>query len=143
MFPDHISEILNRFGVRADTKAVLYDLYLTMGNNVLERFADMCESATSLSHIKPEDLIGLRRLIIDHYLRLNHPRWLDMMPTPSLWHPRLMEGRASGLAVPMGLLNSNSESANRAVGEENFLRDRASKIFLHEPKTPPEVREAS
>lgn len=117
MFPDHINEVLNRFGVRADTKAVLYDLYVALGSNVLERFADLCEGETSLAHVKPDDITGLRRAIVDRYVQQNHPRWLQNIPTPSLWHPRSMEGRASGLSAPLGILDGSKNGGGHLVND--------------------------
>ena len=39
-FPEHIDRVFNAFGVPADTKAALYDLYVSMGPEVLEVFSD-------------------------------------------------------------------------------------------------------
>jgi hypothetical protein len=38
---------------------------------------------------------------VERYLTRNHPQWLAGQPTASLWHPRVTEGRASGLAMPL------------------------------------------
>lgn len=104
MFPPHIGEILNRFGVRPDTKAALYELYVGLGNEVLERFADLCADLPSPSSVHPGDISGLRAAVVDRFLRDKHWQWVAQRPTASLWHPRDLEGRAAGLAVPLGLL---------------------------------------
>lgn len=101
-FPAHIETILNTYRVRADTKAALYDLYVSMGDEVLEVFADLAETVSSASMLQPEDTVTIRERVVERYLRRNHPQWLAGKPTPSLWHPREAEGRASGAAVPLG-----------------------------------------
>jgi hypothetical protein len=101
-FPDHIEQVLNRFGIAPDTKAALYELYVSMGAEVLEVFADLSESVPSPSVLRPEDTQRIRETVIERYLRRNHPKWLENTPTPSLWSPRSSEGRASGLAMPLG-----------------------------------------
>ena len=101
-FPAHIEQILTAYGVRADTKAALYDLYISMGDEVLEVFADLAEGVTSASMLQPDDTLTIRAIVVERFLRRNHPRWLQRSPTPSLWHPREAEGRASGVAIPLG-----------------------------------------
>lgn len=100
-FPAHIEQILNVYGVRADTKAALYDLYISMGDEVLEVFADLAETVSSASMLQPEDTLTIRARVVERFLRRNHPKWLERSPTPSLWHPREAEGRASGAAIPL------------------------------------------
>jgi hypothetical protein len=101
-FPDHIEAVLSTYKVAADTKAALYDLYLSMGNEVLEVFADLSEGVTSAAMLRPDDTLVIREQVVERFLRRNHPRWLAGLPTASLWHPRAAEGRASGAAVPIG-----------------------------------------
>lgn len=100
-FPEHIEAVLTAFGVRADTKAALYDLYISLGNDVLEVFGDLSESVAPVTELRPEDTLAIRAAVVERFLRRNHPRWLAGLPTPSLWHPRAAEGRASGAAVPL------------------------------------------
>lgn len=119
-FPDHIDRILNAYGIRADTKSALYDLYVAMGDEVLEVFADLAESAASATMLRPEDTEPIRAVAVRRYLERNHARWLEGKPTKSLWHPREAEGRASGAAVPMGEL---SELARSVVGEGQAAPD--------------------
>ena len=42
-FPPHIARIFEVFGVPADTKAALYDLYVSMGDVALEVFSEIAE----------------------------------------------------------------------------------------------------
>lgn len=101
-FPSHIEQILNAYAVRADTKAALYDLYVAMGDEILEVFADLAEGVASASLLEPEDTVTIRANVVERFLRRNHPQWLEGKPTASLWHPREAEGRASGVAIPLG-----------------------------------------
>lgn len=100
-FPAHIGRILDAYGVRADTKASLFDLYVSMGDEVLEVFADVAESSPAVAALLPEDTAQIRSKVVERYLRRNQPQWLAGQPTASLWHPRVAEGRASGLAMPL------------------------------------------
>jgi len=99
-FPPHIERVLDHYGITPDTKAALYDLYLSMGDEVLEVFADAAEG-TAVSTLTPDDTLNLKRAVVERYLRRNHPQWLAGKPTPSFWHPRAAEGRASGLVLPI------------------------------------------
>lgn len=101
-FPAHIERILTQFGIRTDTKAALYDLYVSMGDEVLEVFADLAEGVASALLLEPEDTVTIRTKVVERFLRRNHPQWLEGKPTASLWHPREAEGRASGVAIPLG-----------------------------------------
>jgi hypothetical protein len=120
MFPAHIEHVLTTYGIRAETKAALYDLYLSMGGEVLEVFADLADGVTSATMLEPDDTLTIREQVVERYLRRNHSRWLEGMPTPSLWHPRVAEGRAAGAVVPQGELPS---SARQVVGEDQPLPD--------------------
>lgn len=101
-FPDHIEAVFTAFHIAADTKAALYDLYVSMGAEVLEVFAEVSEMVASPADLRPEDTLKIRETIVERYLKRNHPRWLENIPTPSFWSPRVTEGRANGLAVPIG-----------------------------------------
>jgi hypothetical protein len=105
-FPAHIERVLSDFGIRPDTKAALYDLYVSMGDEVLEVFADLADGVAAPSSLQPEDTETIRAQVVERYLRRNHPQWLAGKPTASLWHPREAEGRASGAAVPIGELDT-------------------------------------
>jgi hypothetical protein len=101
MFPIHISLVLDAYGVRADTKAALYAMYVSMGADVLDVFADIAESSTSVATLEPEDTEGIRLQVIERFVKKNHPQWVAGKPTASLWHPRDAEGRAAGAAFPL------------------------------------------
>ncbi len=101
-FPEHIEKIFEHFGIAPDTKAAVYDLYVSMGPDALEVFGDIAEGVESPSMLRPEDCADIRARVIERYLRRNHPLWLDGTPTPSLYRPRKAEGRAAGLAIPLG-----------------------------------------
>lgn len=100
-FPEHIDRVLNAYRVPADTKAALYDLYLSLGDEVLEVFADLADGVTSATMLQPDDTLSIREQVVERYVRRNHPSWSAGKPTASLWHPRVAEGRASGAAIPM------------------------------------------
>ena len=118
-FPPHIEQVLDHYGISPDTKAALYDLYLSMGDEVLEVFADVAEGVTAASTLTPDDTLTLRHAIVERYLTRNHPRWVAGLPTPSFWHPRAAEGRASGLVLP--LENRVEELARTIVGPSQPL----------------------
>jgi hypothetical protein len=120
MFPPHIEHVLTTYGIRAETKAALYDLYLSMGGEVLEVFADLADGVTSATMLEPDDTLTIREQVVERYLRRNHARWLEGMPTPSLWHPRVAEGRAAGAVVPQGELPA---SARQVIGADQPLPD--------------------
>lgn len=120
MFPEHIEAIFEEFGVPADTKAVLYDLYVSMGEEVLQVFGDIAEGVASPSALRPEDTLTIREKVVERYVRRNHPLWFAGKPTASLWHPRELEGRASGLALPLGEI---SEKVRELVGSDQPLPD--------------------
>jgi hypothetical protein len=114
-FPEHIDRVFDAYRVAPDTKAALFDLYVSLGAEVLEVFGDMAEQVESPAQLRPEDTIGIRRKVVERYLRRVHPRWQESAPTPSLWHPRELEGRASGLAMPLGPVG---KIAHSVVGED-------------------------
>jgi hypothetical protein len=101
-FPSHIDHVFETFRVPADTKAALYDLYISLGDEALEVFGDIAESVDDPSTLRPEHCTAIRAQLVERYLRRNHPIWLNGKPTPSFYRPRLLEGRASGVAIPLG-----------------------------------------
>jgi hypothetical protein len=115
-FPAHIARVLDDFRVPADTKAALFDLYVSMGDEVLEVFSDVAEGIASASLLTPDDTLTIREQLVERYLTRNHPRWREGIPTPSLWHPRELEGRASGLVVPLDD-SALHEIVRRVVGD--------------------------
>jgi hypothetical protein len=108
-FPPHIAQVLEAFGVPADTKAALYDLYVAMGEEALEVFGDIAEGIDSPANLRPEHTVGVRTRLVERYLTRNHPLWRSGQPTGSLYRPRALQGRASGLAVPLGSIHSRAE----------------------------------
>src|SRR6185503_6953654 len=54
-FPPHIDHVLTTYGIRAETKAALYDLYLSMGGEALEVFADLADGVTSATMLEADD----------------------------------------------------------------------------------------
>jgi len=101
-FPEHIERVFETFGIRAETKAALYDLFVSMGDEVLQVFGDIAESVADPATLLPEDCVTIRRQLVERYLTRNHPKWIEGKPTPSLYRPRLLEGRAAGVAIPLG-----------------------------------------
>jgi hypothetical protein len=101
-FPPHIERIFETFRVPADTKAALYDLYVSLGDEALEVFGDIAESVDP-STLRPEHCGAIRTQLVERYLTRNHPLWLEGKPTPSFYRPRLLEGRASGVAIPLSI----------------------------------------
>ena len=100
-FPSHIEHIFETFRVPADTKAALYDLYVSLGDEALEVFGDIAETIDP-STLRPEHCGAIRSQLVERYLTRNHPLWLKGKPTPSFYRPRILEGRASGVAIPLG-----------------------------------------
>lgn len=121
-FPSHIARVLDAYGVAADTKAALYDLYVALGDEVLEVFGDIAEDVESVSSLTPDDTLGIRAEVVERYLRRSHPAWCLGQPTASLWHPRELEGRASGAAMPLGAVGEELAGVVRSiVGETQPL----------------------
>lgn len=108
-FPEHIESVLVSAGMKPATKAALYDLYASLGSAVLEKLADVADDFEAISEIEPEDVQRLKKRVIEDYVIANHARWLAGKATPSLWHPRALEGRASGLLLPMGEVGEERE----------------------------------
>jgi len=101
-FPDYIDAIFESYGVPADTKQAVYDLYVSMGEEALEVFGGIAEGVESPAALRPEDTVGIRERVAVRYLERNHGQWMSGRPTASFWRPRELEGRAAGLAMPIG-----------------------------------------
>src|SRR3989442_14843692 len=112
-FPPHIAQVLEAFGVPADTKAALYDLYVAMGEEALEVFGDIAEGIDSPTNLRPEHTVGVRTRLVERYLTRNHPLWRSGQPTGNLYRPRALEGRASVLAILLGSIHSRSKRVLR------------------------------
>jgi hypothetical protein len=106
-FPEHIERIFETFRVPADTKATLYDLYVSLGHEALEVFGDIAESVDDPSALRPEHCGAIRSQLVERYLTRNHQLWLEGKPTPSFYRPRIVEGRASGVAIPLGEISQS------------------------------------
>jgi hypothetical protein len=102
-FPEPIERIFEAYRVPADTKAALYDLYVSMGDEALEVFGDIAESVDP-STLRPEHCSAIRSQLVERYLTRTHAEWIEGKPTPSFYRPRLLEGRASGVAIPLGAI---------------------------------------
>jgi hypothetical protein len=122
-FPSHISKIFDAFGVPADTKAAVYDLYVSMGDEVLEVFSDIAEQLDP-STLRPEHCETIRARVVERYLTRNHPLWLNGQPTASFYHPRALEGRASGVAIPLGSLRPRMIGDDQPVPDGVLLQGR-------------------
>ena len=101
-FPAHIERVFDAHRIAPDTKAALYELYVFLGDEVLEVFSEIAEAVASIAELRPEDTTPIKERVVERFLRRNHPKWTEGTPTPSLWHPRVTEGRASGMAMPLG-----------------------------------------
>ncbi len=101
-FPEHIESVFDAFGVPPDTKAAMYDLYVSMGEEVLEVFGEIAERVESPASLRPEHCAAIRWRVVERYLTRNHPLWSNGQPTGSFYRPRALEGRAAGLAIPLG-----------------------------------------
>ena len=75
-FPLHIARVLDDYRVPADTKAALFDLYVSMGDEVLEVFSEVADGAVA-SMLTPDDTLAIRERVVERYLTRNHPRWRD------------------------------------------------------------------
>lgn len=102
MFPEHIDHLFDDFGVPPDTKQAVYDLYVSMGEEALEAFGEIAEAIESPAALRPEDTAPIRQRVAERYLRRNHGQWMSGTPTASFWRPRELEGRAAGIAIPLG-----------------------------------------
>jgi hypothetical protein len=108
-FPDHIAGILESYGILAETKAALLDVYYQHGAAALDAFGDLAERFPSVSDIAPEDLAPLRQMMVLRYVEKNHPSWMEGRPTESFFAPRISEGRGTGLVSPLGMVDEDGE----------------------------------
>jgi len=111
-FPPHIDRIFEAYRVPADTKAMLYDLNVSMGDEALQVFGDIADSVADPATLRPEHCAVIRSQLVERYLTRNHPEWIEGEPTPSFYRPRLLEGRASGVAIPLGQVPERAAMLN-------------------------------
>jgi hypothetical protein len=123
-FPDHIARVFDAFGVPPETKAAVYELYVAMGEDVLEVFGEIAETIDSPADLRPEHCEGMRSRVVERYLTRNHPHWQEGHPTGSLYRPRALEGRASGLALPLGPIQPKPLGSDQPVPEGILMQGR-------------------
>lgn len=123
MFPEHILKIFEAFGVPAETRAAVYELYVSMGDQVLEVFSDIVEDLDPRT-LRPEHCETIKTLVIERYLTRNHPLWMRGQPTPSFYHPRALEGRAAGIAIPLGALQPRLVDDDQPVPDGMLVQGR-------------------
>ena len=108
------------YGIAPDTKAALYDLYVSMGDEVLEVFGDIAESVDVAVAAAPEDTLPIRaarRRAIPHAQSSALARGqADAEPLASA----RAEGRASGLAMPLGVASSRDRASDRSATTSRF-----------------------
>lgn len=121
-FPPHIAAVLDGYGVQPATKAALYDLYVALGSDVLEAFAELA-SGLDVREIDAEQVASLRRIVIEGYVRKNHPLWERGNSTPSLWHPRVLEGRVAGVVRPIGELDDSDDPDDFSASVMSVIRN--------------------
>src|SRR5579872_5864393 len=107
-FPAHIERVFDTFGVPPETKAAVYELYVSMGEEALDVFGEIAESIASPSNLRPEHCASIRARVVERYLERNHPLWSSGRPTASFYRPRELQGRAAGLAIPLGPVRSQA-----------------------------------
>lgn len=122
-FPEHIERVFESFGVPAATKAALFDLYVSMGDEVLEVFSEIVEHLDP-SQLGPEHCATIRERVVERYLTRNHPLWLAGQPTASFYHPRALQGRASGIAIPLGALKPKLIGDDQPVPDGILMQGR-------------------
>jgi len=123
-FPAHIERVFDIFGVPADTKNAIYDLYVSMGEDALEVFGEIAETVDSPANLRPEHCQTVRKRVVERYLTRNHPRWREGQPTASFYRPRALEGRASGLAIPLGPIDPKGVADDQPVPEGILMQSR-------------------
>lgn len=122
--PSHIAKIFDAFGVPADTKAAVFDLYVSMGDEVLEVFSDIADTIGSPENLRPEHCATIRAQVVERYLTRNHPLWSDGQPTASFYHPRVLEGRAAGIVIPLGELEPKPLDGDQPVPDGILVQGR-------------------
>jgi hypothetical protein len=121
-FPDHIDRIFENFGVPGDTKQAMYDLYVSMGEEALDVFGEIAEGVESPAVLRPEDTVQIRERVALRYLEKNHGLWMSGRPTASFWRPRELEGRAAGIAIPLGAVMDVVDVA-KLIAEDQPVAD--------------------
>lgn len=94
-----------------------------MGDEVLEVFSDIADNLNP-ADLRPEHCAGIRARVVERYLTRNHPLWLAGQPTGSFYHPRALQGRASGVAIPLGSLNPKLVGNDQPVPDGILVQGR-------------------
>src|SRR5207253_5342825 len=74
--------------------------------------------------LRPEHCATIRSRVVERYLTRNHPLWREGQPTGSLYRPRALEGRASGLALPLGPVEPTLVGDDQPVPEGILMQGR-------------------
>ncbi len=107
-----------RFGVSAEARAGLDDLYRCLGPGVVEALAEIADDEKiAPSDIGTGELAKIRPRLGARYLAENHSRWKRGEPTSGFWRDRSLEGGATGLVVPLGDLEDEGNAAMARVAD--------------------------
>lgn len=109
-FSPQVLAVLDAYGVLPATKAALFDLFIALGGDVLEEFATYAENGVDPRSIQPDAMTTIRARIVQRYVERNHGLWRQGRPSESLWRPRSLEGKAAGMARPIGEIATGAES---------------------------------
>ncbi len=63
-FPEHIERVFEAYGVPADTKNAVYELYVSMGEEALEVFGEIAEAIPSPADLRPEHCVTVRARVV-------------------------------------------------------------------------------
>ena len=94
-----------------------------MGDEVLEVFSDIADNMNP-TDLRPEHCVGIRARVVERYLTRVHPMWLDGQPTASFYHPRVLQGRAAGVAIPLGSLDPKLVAGDQPVPDGILVQGR-------------------
>jgi hypothetical protein len=125
--PRPLAETFLQAGVAAATLAAIDDLYGHLGPAAIEAVSDLVERrGLPPAGLRAEDLAEVRALAGERYLRQHHEGWTRGQSSPGFWRDRAMGGGATGVAIPLGDLESpgtpwasSVAAAVRAAAGEN------------------------
>lgn len=125
--PRAIAQTLVDHGFAPEVRARVGELYRFLGPSAVEALIDLTEGRERMpSDLVASDLDEVRAIAGARYLRAHHEHWKAGSPTPTFWRDRTMEGGATGLAIPLGDLEDESNpfaarvaaAAARAAGPD-------------------------
>jgi hypothetical protein len=124
--PPRVSEAFLRFGVAADTLVFVDDLYRHLGPGVVEAVSELLKTrGLRPDELRPAHLEEVRPRLGERFLREHHASWLAGRSTPGFWRDRSLAGTATGVAIPLGdletppsTLSSRIAAAARAAAGE-------------------------